>query len=99
MPSLFPGNGSPCLPMIPMFLGLTLLAKEENSSLMPFSFRSSSWAFLLLLPIGTAFAQQLKFSLMDKTIILERIKQSLPKNQQREEKIKEIFAGGAVAQP
>jgi putative aminopeptidase FrvX len=73
--------------------GLTFVAKGKNSSLMPFSFRSLSWAFLLLLPAGTAFAQQLKFSLMDKTIILERIKQSLPKNQQREEKIKEIFAG------
>jgi len=59
---------------------------------MPFSFRSLSWVFLLFLPAGPAFGQELKFSLMDKTIILERIRQSLPKNQQREEKIKEIFA-------
>lgn len=55
--------------------------------------QSVTWALLLCLPTGAAFGQQLKFSLMDKTIILERIRQSLPKNQQREEKIKEIFAG------
>lgn len=53
--------------------------------------QSLTWALLLWLPTGAAFGQQLKFSLMDKTIILERIRQSLPKNQQREEKIKEIF--------
>lgn len=47
---------------------------------------------LLCLVAGPAFGQQLKFSLMNKTVILERIKQSLPKNQQREEKIKEIFS-------
>lgn len=50
-------------------------------------------ALLLCLLVGTAFGQQLKFSLMDKAVILERIKESLPKNQQREEKIKDIFAG------
>jgi Iap family predicted aminopeptidase len=47
---------------------------------------------LLCLFVGPAFGQQLKFSLMDKTIILERIRESQPKNQQREEKIKEIFS-------
>lgn len=47
---------------------------------------------LLCLFVGPAFGQQIKFSLMDKTIILERIRESRPKNQQREEKIKEIFS-------
>ena len=56
-------------------------------------YQSWFWALLFCLPAGTAFGQQLKFSLMDKPVILERIRESLPKNQQREEKIKEIFAG------
>lgn len=41
---------------------------------------------------ATSHAQQLQFSLMDKSIIMKRVEASLPKNEAREEKIKELFA-------
>lgn len=61
---------------------------------MPFTrLKMLTLAFLPLLPGLTPSAQnqELHFSLIDKSIILARVKESLPKNDQREQKIKQLF--------
>lgn len=55
------------------------------------------WIVLFCLLAETGNGEQLKYSLLAKDVILERIKQSLPKNNQREAKIKEIFTGAGCA--
>jgi len=64
---------------------------------MQLRYRIFLWTVLFCLLAGAGKGEQLKFSLMDKGVILERIKQSLPKNEQREEKIKELFTNAGCA--
>ena len=65
---------------------------ERSFPLKPFKLRSLCFALLLFLN-ATAESQQLQFSLVNKPVILDRIRESLPKNELREAKIKELFAG------
>src|SRR6185312_783145 len=93
----YPASGSPCLHMIQRFHGLISATKGKNYSSMQLRYRIFLWTVLFCLLAGAGKGEQLKFSLMDKGVILERIKQSLPKNEQREEKIKELFTNAGCA--
>jgi putative aminopeptidase FrvX len=52
---------------------------------------------LFLVLNGAAQPQQLQFSLVDRATILDRVKQSLPKNERREEEIKQLFAAAGCS--
>lgn len=48
--------------------------------------------------LGTSLnAQQITFSLVDKAVIIDRVRESPPKNQDREQKIKDLFASVGCA--
>jgi len=66
---------------------------------LPFKSFKLRTPFLVLLLVLNAIgqSQQLQFSLVNKSIILDRVKESLPKNELREGKVKELFAAAGCS--
>lgn len=58
---------------------------------MRFEMRAGRFLLLCALLTVSGRGQQLRFSLVNKATILDRVKQSLPKNEQREQEVKELF--------
>ena len=59
---------------------------------MRFELRTGCLVLLCCLLTANGRTHQLRFSLVNKSTILDRVKQSLPTNEQREQEIKELFA-------
>jgi putative aminopeptidase FrvX len=69
---------------------------ERNLPFKPFELRTL-WLLILLVLNATGQSQQLQFWLVNKPVILQRVKESLPKNELREAKIKELFAAAGCS--
>lgn len=64
---------------------------------MRFELKTATFVLFSYLLTVSGHSQQLQFSLINKSTILDRVKQSLPTNEQREQEIRELFDNAGCA--